>query len=219
MRMQIRLLRELQSERKAAWQSSSLKNNFTTPVSQLALTLTLCLLNCFVCARSQIKQKSGSMPSAPASSSSTKRVGKYEVGRTLGEGTFGKVKAATDTETGEKVRASSSKTPLLHSPSLSPFPAPLTPLASPPFPSPARSQSRCSTRTRSRSRTWARRSRRRFVAATSQLPSRHRRLEATERLQLPPPAALAAEPARAPHGSSPRRHPRPRLLIPRRSRS
>ena len=32
-----------------------------------------------------------------------KRVGKYEVGRTLGEGTFGKVKAATNTETGERV--------------------------------------------------------------------------------------------------------------------
>lgn len=32
---------------------------------------------------------------------SGKKVGKYEIGRTLGEGTFGKVKAATDRETGE----------------------------------------------------------------------------------------------------------------------
>mmetsp|Transcript_3665 Transcript_3665/g.10707 ORF Transcript_3665/g.10707 Transcript_3665/m.10707 type:complete len:94 (+) Transcript_3665:122-403(+) len=32
-----------------------------------------------------------------------KRVGKYEIGRTLGEGTFGKVKFAVNTETGEKV--------------------------------------------------------------------------------------------------------------------
>mmetsp|Transcript_24540 Transcript_24540/g.56792 ORF Transcript_24540/g.56792 Transcript_24540/m.56792 type:complete len:361 (+) Transcript_24540:80-1162(+) len=32
-----------------------------------------------------------------------KRVGKYEIGRTLGEGTFGKVKQATNVETGQKV--------------------------------------------------------------------------------------------------------------------
>lgn len=32
-----------------------------------------------------------------------KRVGKYEIGKTLGEGTFGKVKYAINTETGEKV--------------------------------------------------------------------------------------------------------------------
>lgn len=32
-----------------------------------------------------------------------KRVGKYEIGKTLGEGTFGKVKFAVNTETGEKV--------------------------------------------------------------------------------------------------------------------
>jgi len=32
-----------------------------------------------------------------------KRVGKYEIGKTIGEGTFGKVKAATNTETGEQV--------------------------------------------------------------------------------------------------------------------
>mmetsp|Transcript_9819 Transcript_9819/g.31606 ORF Transcript_9819/g.31606 Transcript_9819/m.31606 type:complete len:379 (+) Transcript_9819:100-1236(+) len=32
-----------------------------------------------------------------------KRVGKYEIGRTLGEGTFGKVKFAVNTETGENV--------------------------------------------------------------------------------------------------------------------
>jgi hypothetical protein len=32
-----------------------------------------------------------------------KRVGKYEIGKTLGEGTFGKVKYAVNTETGEKV--------------------------------------------------------------------------------------------------------------------
>ena len=38
-----------------------------------------------------------------AGASSTKRVGKYEVGKTLGEGTFGKVKGAVNTETGEKV--------------------------------------------------------------------------------------------------------------------
>lgn len=31
------------------------------------------------------------------------RVGKYELGRTLGEGTFAKVKFATNTETGENV--------------------------------------------------------------------------------------------------------------------
>lgn len=30
--------------------------------------------------------------------------GKYEIGKTLGEGTFGKVKYAVNTETGEKVR-------------------------------------------------------------------------------------------------------------------
>ena len=72
------------------------------------------------------------MPSAPAtSSSSTKRVGKYEVGRTLGEGTFGKVKAATDTETGEKVRASSSKT---HFPLLSLLPHPSHPARVPALP-------------------------------------------------------------------------------------
>ena len=33
-----------------------------------------------------------------------KRVGRYDVGRTLGEGTFGKVKYAVNTETGEKAR-------------------------------------------------------------------------------------------------------------------
>eukprot|EP00741_Cyanophora_paradoxa_P008701 tig00001371_g8423.t1 len=32
-----------------------------------------------------------------------KRIGKYELGRTLGEGTFGKVKYASNTETGERV--------------------------------------------------------------------------------------------------------------------
>ena len=32
-----------------------------------------------------------------------KRVGKYELGRTLGEGSFGKVKHAIDTETNEEV--------------------------------------------------------------------------------------------------------------------
>ena len=32
-----------------------------------------------------------------------KKVGKYELGRTLGEGTFGKVKYALDTETNEAV--------------------------------------------------------------------------------------------------------------------
>lgn len=33
----------------------------------------------------------------------TKRVGKYEVGRTIGEGTFAKVKFARNTNTGESV--------------------------------------------------------------------------------------------------------------------
>lgn len=32
-----------------------------------------------------------------------KKVGKYELGRTLGEGTFGKVKYAIDTETNQAV--------------------------------------------------------------------------------------------------------------------
>lgn len=32
-----------------------------------------------------------------------KKVGKYEIGKTIGEGTFGKVKLATNTETGEKL--------------------------------------------------------------------------------------------------------------------
>jgi len=36
-------------------------------------------------------------------SANKKTVGKYEIGRTLGEGTFGKVKLATNTETGEAV--------------------------------------------------------------------------------------------------------------------
>lgn len=33
----------------------------------------------------------------------TKKVGKYEIGRTVGEGTFAKVKFAKNTETGEAV--------------------------------------------------------------------------------------------------------------------
>ena len=33
----------------------------------------------------------------------TRRVGKYELGRTIGEGTFAKVKFAINTETGESV--------------------------------------------------------------------------------------------------------------------
>lgn len=32
-----------------------------------------------------------------------KKVGKYEIGKTIGEGTFGKVKLAINTETGEKM--------------------------------------------------------------------------------------------------------------------
>lgn len=35
--------------------------------------------------------------------SAKKTVGKYDIGRTLGEGTFGKVKFAVNTETGEEV--------------------------------------------------------------------------------------------------------------------
>ena len=34
----------------------------------------------------------------------SKRVGKYELGRTLGEGTFGKVKYGVNSETGQEVR-------------------------------------------------------------------------------------------------------------------
>jgi serine/threonine protein kinase len=41
--------------------------------------------------------------SKAAADSKTKRVGKYELGRTLGEGTFGKVKYAVNTETNEAV--------------------------------------------------------------------------------------------------------------------
>lgn len=32
-----------------------------------------------------------------------KKVGKYEIGKTIGEGTFGKVKLAVNMETGEKM--------------------------------------------------------------------------------------------------------------------
>lgn len=32
-----------------------------------------------------------------------KKVGKYEIGKTIGEGTFGKVKLAINTETGDKM--------------------------------------------------------------------------------------------------------------------
>lgn len=32
-----------------------------------------------------------------------KKVGKYEIGKTIGEGTFGKVKLAVNIETGEKM--------------------------------------------------------------------------------------------------------------------
>jgi len=44
-----------------------------------------------------------SKAAAAAADSKTKRVGKYELGRTLGEGTFGKVKYAVNTETNEAV--------------------------------------------------------------------------------------------------------------------
>lgn len=32
-----------------------------------------------------------------------KKVGKYEIGKTIGEGTFGKVKLAINTETGDRM--------------------------------------------------------------------------------------------------------------------
>lgn len=44
------------------------------------------------------------VPPSPFARAQVKRVGKYEIGKTLGEGTFGKVKYAVNTETGEKVR-------------------------------------------------------------------------------------------------------------------
>jgi len=43
------------------------------------------------------------MSSRPRSTRGSKKVGKYEIGRTLGEGTFGKVKYARDTITGKSV--------------------------------------------------------------------------------------------------------------------
>jgi len=46
-----------------------------------------------------------------AGAKSVKRVGKYEIGKTLGEGTFGKVKYAVNTETGEKVRPPAARCP------------------------------------------------------------------------------------------------------------
>ena len=45
----------------------------------------------------------GGVSSNSGSSSSRTRVGKYELGRTLGEGNFAKVKFARNTETGENV--------------------------------------------------------------------------------------------------------------------
>ena len=44
-------------------------------------------------------------PTLAHSSPQVKRIGIYEVGKTLGEGTFGKVKAAVNVETGQHVRA------------------------------------------------------------------------------------------------------------------
>lgn len=60
------------------------------------------------------QQKPASSCERPARSHlQVKRVGKYEIGKTLGEGTFGKVKYAVNTETGEKVRRAARQTPLL----------------------------------------------------------------------------------------------------------
>lgn len=44
-----------------------------------------------------------------------KKVGKYEIGKTIGEGTFGKVKLAVNTETGEKmaIKVSSAVLPVV----------------------------------------------------------------------------------------------------------
>lgn len=39
----------------------------------------------------------------PATQNELVQVGKYQVGKTIGEGTFGKVKLAVNTETGEKM--------------------------------------------------------------------------------------------------------------------
>lgn len=68
---------------------------------------------CFLLCRSPSVVHSTSLPTEPAQSrhqqefytseNMVKTVGKYQVGRTIGEGTFGKVKLAINTETGDKM--------------------------------------------------------------------------------------------------------------------
>lgn len=62
---------------------------------------------------------------ADAAAKSVKRVGKYEIGKTLGEGTFGKVKYAVNTETGEKVSGRGWPSAARHSPRVEAGPPPL----------------------------------------------------------------------------------------------
>lgn len=101
-------------------------------------------------------------------SKSVKRVGKYEIGKTLGEGTFGKVKYAVNTETGEKVSGRGAAPRRARVVPRRARARPSRPPSRRPR-SPARHllrrwPSKSWTRRRSRSRTWARRSRRRCAA-------------------------------------------------------